>query len=69
MRKINPDSEKKVAVTDALAALNRRSVKSLTSSMGCSAACSIITNASAKAAVATKPKTVAGLRQPGRGPQ
>ena len=64
IRKMKPDSAKNVTVTAPLAALNRRSAKSLTSSIGCSAARSTMTNTATSTAAAVKPSSVKVLSQP-----
>src|SRR5258706_13900180 len=64
IKKMNPNSEKNETVTEALAALKRRSVNSDTSSIGASLWRSQEMNAASSAIAAAKPPSVAALDQP-----
>ena len=64
IRKMKPDSAKKVTVTAPLAALNRRSAKRRRRASGASAARSTMTNTATSAAEAVKPSRVKVLPQP-----
>ena len=64
---MKPASEKKVIMTAPLAALNRRSVNSRTSSIGCSARRSSATKMPTSTAVSAKPAMVEAEAQPRSG--
>ena len=63
-RKMKPNSAKNVIVTAPLAALKRRSRKSVTSSIGCGVRRSRTTKTVSRAAAVTNPPMVAGEDHP-----